>query len=444
MPHMGGIFAPYEPNQQLLLPPSLRDWLPEDHLCYFISDTVDQLDITSIVKKYRAGGSGNVPYHPRLMLKLLIYGYSTGVFSSRRIARHIEENVAFRVLAADQSPSHRSICRFRQEHVSEFNDLFIQVVEIAVASGLAKMGTLAIDGTKIKANASKHKAMSYGRMKEEEKRLRGEIQALVKAADDVDALEDVQFGPNFRGDEIPQELRRRENRLKVIKEAKKRLEERKREEDAEKIEAEKKREKDEKKPGPKRKHPLGKPKDTDQENFTDPDSRIMPKGSAGFDQSYNAQTAVDGDNQIIVAAAVTQCAADCAELLPTLDEAIENTSETPEKVLADSGYKSEANFAELEQREIDAYVPLGREGKSTRKIDPEKVATQNMQRKMKTKRGRRRYAARKHIVEPPFGWIKHCLGFRSFSLRGLAKVSGEWSLVCLALNLKRMNQKIAW
>ena len=163
---MGGQFAPYEPNQQLLLPPSLRDWLPEDHLCYFISDTVDQLDISSIVEKYRAAGSGNVAYHPRLMLKLLIFSYCTGVFSSRKIAGQIEENIAFRVLAAGNSPSHRSICRFRQEHISEFNELFVQVVKIATASGLAKMGTLAVDGTKIKANASKHKAMSYRRMKE--------------------------------------------------------------------------------------------------------------------------------------------------------------------------------------------------------------------------------------------------------------------------------------
>ena len=168
---MGGQFAPYEPNQQLLLPPSLRDWLPEDHLCYFVSDTVDQLDISSIVGKYRAKGSGNVAYHPRLMLKLLIFSYSTGVFSSRKIARQIEENVAFRVLAAGHSPSHRSVCRFRQEHIAEFNELFVQVVRIATASGLTKMGTLAVDGTKVKANASKHKAMSYGRMKEEEQRL---------------------------------------------------------------------------------------------------------------------------------------------------------------------------------------------------------------------------------------------------------------------------------
>ena len=441
---MGGQFALYEPNQQLLLPPSLRDWLPEDHLCYFISDTVDQLDISSIANKYRSAGSGNVAYHPRLMLKLLFFGYSTGFFSSRKIARQIEENVAFRVLAAGQSPSHRSLCRFRQEHVSEFRDLFVQVVEIATASGLAKMGTLAIDGTKVKANASKRKAMSYGRMKQEEKRLRKEIQALIKAAGDVDALEDEQFGPDFRGDEMPEELKRRESRLKVIREAKKRLEERKREENAEKIEAEKKRDKSKNKPGPKRKHPLGKPKDTDQENFTDPESRIMKGGSGTFEQCYNAQTAVDGDSQIIVAAGVTQCAADNGQLLPMLNAATENTGASPDRVLADSGYKSEDNFAELEDREVDAYVSLGREGKNGRKIDSDKPATMNMQRKLRSKRGRRRYRDRKRIVEPPFGWIKRCLGFGSFSLRGIEKAKGEWSLVCLALNLKRMNERMAW
>ena len=227
---MGGQFAPYEPKQQLL-PPSLQDWLPEDHLCYFVSDTVDQLDISSIESKYRTGGSGNVAYHPRLMLKLLIYGYCCGVHSSRMMARQIEENVAFRVLAAGQSPSHRSICRFRQDHVDEFCLLFGQVVQIAMASGLVSMGKLAIDGTKVKANASKHKAMSYGRMKEEEKRLRKEIRALVKIANDADSAEDVEFGPDFRGDEIPEELKRREDRLAQIKKAKASLEARKQEED---------------------------------------------------------------------------------------------------------------------------------------------------------------------------------------------------------------------
>ncbi|MCA8973526.1 MAG: IS1182 family transposase [Planctomycetes bacterium] len=441
---MGGLFAPYEPHQQLLLPPSLRDWLPEDHLAYFVSDTVDQLEIGPILRTYRAGGSGNVAYHPRLMLKLLIFGYSTGVFSSRRIAKQIEENIAFKVLAAGHAPSHRSIARFRQEHISAFKELFVQVVQIAVASGMAKMGTLAIDGTKIKANASKHKAMSYGRMQQEEARLSREIQALLKAAGDIDALEDEEFGPDFRGDEVPEELKRRESRLRVIKEAKKRLEERKQQEDAAKIEADGQRDPAEKKRGAKRKHPLGKPKDTDQENFTDPDSRIVKDGSGAFQQGYNAQAAVDADSQMIVAAEVTQCAADSRELLPVLEEAMENTGATPDQLLADAGYKSEENLGELEDRGINAYIALGREGKGGQEIDPEKPATRRMQQKLRTNRGRKRYAARKRIVEPPFGWIKRCLGFRAFSLRGLQKVKGEWALVCLALNLRRLNPRIAW
>lgn len=441
---MGSLFAPYEPNQLLLLPPSLRDWLPEGHLCYFISDTVDQLDLGSIAGKYRGSGSGNVAYHPRLMLKLLIYGYCTGVFSSRKIAREIEENVAFRVLAAGQSPSHRSICRFRLEHIAEFQQLFVQVVQIALASGLVKMGTLAIDGTKIKADASKHKAMSYGRMKEEEKRLRQEIEALVKAAGDLDELEDKKFGKNFRGDELPEELRRREDRLEAIIEAKKRLEERKRQEDAEKIEAEEKRDKSENKRGPKRKHPLGKPKDSDQENFTDPDSRIMKTSSGGFEQCYNAQVAVDSTAQIVVAAEITQSAVDSKQLIPMVDAVTEIVGAAPKLVLADAGYRSEDNFQKLEDRKVKGVVSLGREGRADRPVSSDLPATARMKKRLQSKRGRRRYATRKHIVEPAFGWVKRCLGFRSFSMRGIAAVSGEWKLVCLALNLRRMEPRIAF
>lgn len=446
---MGASFAPYDPDQSLLLPPSLRDWLPDDHLCYFVSDTVDQLDISGITKAYRKAGSGNVAYHPRLMLKLLIFGYCTGVFSSRRVAKKIEEDVAFRVLAAGQMPSHRSICRFRQKHLNQFASLFAQVVQIASASGLVKMGTLAIDGTKMKADASKHKAMSYGRMQTEEARLEAEISALISAADDQDALEDAEFGPDFRGDEVPQELRRREDRVRVIREAKKRLEDRKREEAAEAIEKEAaaKKEAEEtgkKRRGPKRKRPLGTPKDTDQENFTDPDSRIMKTGSGAYDQCFNAQAAVDADNQIIVAADVTQCAADSDQLLPMIEQAAKNTDAPPRRVLADAGYRSEANFQALETAEIDVFVSLGKEGKGSTPVPADKPATAKMKRKLQTKDGRKRYAARKHIVEPVFGWLKRGLGFRSFSLRGHKKVTGEWLLVCLALNLKRMNNKLAW
>ena len=219
-------------NTYWSFPPSPREWLPASHLVHFISDTIDQLDIRSIVEKYRESGTGNLAYHPRMMLKLLVYGYSTGVFASRKIAAQVEENVALRYLAAGHSPSHRTICRFRQEHLDAFKDLFVQVVQIAGASGLTKMGTLAVDGTKMKASASKHAAMSYDRMQKEESQLKRVIAEITKSAQEADELDDERFGPHFRGDELPAELERREERLRRIQEAKKRLEARKAEEDA--------------------------------------------------------------------------------------------------------------------------------------------------------------------------------------------------------------------
>lgn len=442
---MGALFAPYDPDQSLLLPPSLRDWLPEDHLCYFISDTVDQLDLSEITSTYRRGGSGNVAYHPRLMLKLLIYGYCQGVFSSRRLARQIEENIAFRVLAAGQSPSHRSLSRFRQVHLTAFVGLFTQVVQIAAASGIASLGEVAVDGTKIQADASKHKAMSYERMQAEEARIKAEIEALAAAAEEEDAREDAEHGPDRRGDEMPDDLKRRQDRLGTIRQAKERLEARKREQDAAAIEAEKKAaSKGTKRRGPKRKRPLGTPKPSDQENFTDPDSRIMKTGSGAFEQCYNGQAAVDAQYRIIVAAMVTQCASDSGSLLDMTQQAAENTGLEVERLLADAGYKSEQNLQALEDAGIDGFIPLGREGKPTGTPPSPGTATARMGQKMKTQRGQKRYRRRKHLVEPVFGWIKRGLGFRRFSVRGLEKVEGEWSLVCLAMNLKRMNATLEW
>ena len=442
-------FRPYEPDQQLLLPPSLRDWLPEGHLSYFISDTVAQLDLSEILSRYRAFGQGNVAYHPAMMLKLLIYGYATGLFSSRRIARACETDIAFRILAAGDPPSHRTLARFRKMHLDAFQSLFVQVVQIAQASGLVKLGTLAIDGSKFRASASKHKAMSYERMQKEEEKLRCEIAALTKRAQGQDEDEDVEFGPDFRGDELPEELERRQSRLATIQAAKKRLEERKREAAAEKIEAEKRAEakrKREGKPkrGRKRKRPLGQPEPKDQESFTDTDSRIM-KTNQGFQQCYNPQIAVDGEGRIIVATEITQCSADTGALLPVLDAARKNTQEDPGTVLADCGYKSEENFIGLEERGLTACIPLGREGKAgLESIDKDLVATRRMHRRMGGTRARKKYKARKHIAEPPFGWIKNVLGFRQFSLRGREAVSGEWNLVCLAMNLRRMGTTLAW
>lgn len=431
-------------QQGLLLPPSLVDWLPEDHLAWFVRDAVQSLDADALLDHYRVSGKGELPYDPRMMLRVLIYAYSTGTFSSRKIARQLEENVAYRVLAENQMPKHRTISRFRQVHLDQFSDLFVQVVRLAAESGLAKVGTLAIDGSKVKANASKHKAMSYDRMNKEEKRLKREIQAITKMAADVDEAEDVEFGPNFRGDELPEELARRETRMKTIQEAKERLERRKaeaaREADAErkqKAEAEAEGREPPKERPSARRHPKGQPKPKDQENFTDPDSRIM-KTSKGFQQSFNAQVAVDGKSQLIVATMVTDCAADTEELIPMIELAMANTEQPVDRVLADAGYRSETNFAALENAGIDGYVPIGRQDKSAPTVKDDSPATKRMQRKLRTKRGRARYRKRKHLVESPFGWVKNVLGFREFSLRGMRKVRGEWNLVCLALNLRRM------
>ena len=442
---MQPFFRPYEPDQQFLLPPSLRDWLPDGHLAYFISDTVDQFDLSEIVRTYRAEGKGNVAYHPALMCKLLIYGYATGVFSSRKIAQACETDIAFRVLAAGDAPSHRTLARFRLEHLSAFQSLFVQVVGVAQGSGLVTLGTLAIDGSKVRANASKRKAMSYERMKKEEKRLKNEIGALTLRAEGVDAAEDEEFGRDVRGDEIPEELKRRKDRLRVIREAKKRLEERKKAEDADRLAEEKRRKAaGEPRKGRKRQHPLGKPKPKDQENFTDPDSRIM-KGGDGYQQAYNTQIAVDGKDGIIVAADVGQSASDNAALVPMIDAARENTGLKAREVLADAGYRSEGNFQKLEDRDQTAFIPLGREGSKATRVKNEKlVATLRMKRRVGTKRGRDRYRKRKHIAEPPFGWIKSVLGFRSFHLRGIDAVRGEWNLMCLAMNLRRMGTRLAW
>jgi hypothetical protein len=339
-------------------------------------------------------------------------------------------------------PSHRSICRFRERHIDQFNDLFVQVVRIAAESGLVKIGKLAIDGSKLKANASKHKAMSYGRMKQEEARLERETAAIVKLAADVDAEEDVEFGPDFRGDELPEELRRRETRLQRIREARERLEKRKAEETRNADEKKKAKAASEGRRPPRelpggRKHPKGQPKPKDQENFTDPDSRIM-KNSKGFEQCYNAQVAADGKSRLIVGAAVTNCAADNDQLQPLILAAMHNTGQVVDRVLADAGYRSEDNLVALEEARIDGYVAIGRERCSSAKVDDAFPATLRMRRKLKTKRGRKRYRERKHLAEPVFGWLKNVLGFRSFSMRGMRKVSGEFDLVTLALNLRRM------
>jgi len=428
-------FLPYQPEQLFLLPPSPRDWLPENHLSYFISETVDLLNLESLYQRYEGDGRRNQPFDPRMMVKVLVYAYATGTFSSRRIARKLEEDVAYRVLAAGNFPSHRTLCDFRHQHLAAFGELFLQVVQIAREAKICRLGPLVIDGSKVKANASKHKAMSYGRMLEEEKRLREQIAELTARATGADAEEDAKHGVEVRGDELPKELERREERLRKIQEAKARLEARQAAADREKGRSE-----DDERKSPRGGKPFsrdfGTPPGSAQDNFTDPQSRIM-KTSSGFEQCYSGQIAVDEDSQLIVAALLTNNSADSGQLLPVLDRVKSSLGVNPERVLADAGYRSEDNFAELEERKIDGYVSLGREGKAGPKPQEEAVATLRMAGKLASEEGRQRYRRRKAVVEPVFGWVKSVLGFRSFLLRGIEKASGEWNLVCLAVNLKR-------
>jgi len=435
-------YRTYQPEQSYLLPPSLSDWLPEEHLAYFISEVVSVLDLSGFYAHHEESDPrGNQPFDPAMMLKVLIYAYASGTFSSRRIAKKLVEDVAFRVLSAGNFPEHRTICDFRKDNLNEFIDLFKQVVQIAKSSGLVKLGRIAIDGTKLKANASRHKAMSYDRMKTEEERLEKEIADLIRQAEQTDRKEDQEYGPENRGDELPEELRRREGRLQKIKDAKKRLEERQAEEDRTKGRHEGDGGRPNGKKGKPFKKEFGEPREKAQDNFTDPESRIMKMGN-GFEQSYNAQAAVDEAHQIIVAVGVTNCAADNAQLIPMIEATKETTGELPQQVVADAGYRSEANFEQAEAMKVEVIVALGREGKAdTLEVTPTNAATLRMKGKLATPEGKAAYSRRKVIVEPVFGWVKRVVGFRQFSLRGLANVTGEWNLVCLATNLRRMS---AW
>jgi transposase len=428
-------YRPYLPDQDLLLPPSLRDWLPEEHLVYFVSDVVDQLDLSAIHAWYGEEKRGQPPYDPVLMTKLLVYGYCTGVFSSRRLQKRIQEDIPFKVLAAGNEPDFRTISDFRKIHLEALEGLFEQVLELALESGSVKLGRVSLDGTKVKANASKHKAMSYGRAKEKQQQLRQEVRELLAQAAAADEEEDRRHG-NRRGDELPEELRRRDTRLAKIKQAKKAIEQRAREKAA--AEGKRAAEVQQAKPGEK-----------DQYNFTDPESRIMKSGD-GFVQGYNAQAAVDPGLGLIVGQLVTQAANDKEQLQPMVEAIEEQSGQRPEAILADSGYCSEANLAYLEsaeqpEQEIAAYVSTGkqkhgeyRESSKAGPLPAGATRVDRMKRKLQTQAGKAVYAARKCVVEPVFGQIKQARGFRQFLLRGIQKVKGEWALVCLTHNILRL------
>ncbi len=430
-------FRPYQPDQGLLLPPDLRDWLPEGHLAHHVSDLVDGLDLGALYARCEGDGRRKSPYEPRMMVKVLIHGYATGVFSSRGMARRLEEDVAFRVLAAGNFPSHRTICEFRRRHLPDFKRLFVEVVRLAAETGVANFGKLSIDGTKVRANASKRKAMSHGRMLEEERRLQAEVDALAERARAVDEAEDARFGEGFRGDGLPAELRRREDRLAAVRAAKARLEARQRE--ADDARGRKPGQRRNPRGGPPYKRGHGVPEDKAQDNFTDPESRIMKTSREGFQQCCNAQLAVEGASQLVVAAEVSANASDQGRMAPLAEEVEAVHGKRPETVLADAGYCNEADLAKLDALGVDGYVALGREGRREVSADADRhPAKAAMAAKPATEAGRARYAERKWRAEAPIGWIKEALGFRRFSLRGLAKVRGEWDLVCLALNVKRM------
>jgi transposase len=426
---MAKTYRPYVPEQDLLLPPSLRDWLPEDHLAYFVSDLVDHLDLSAIMKVYEEADRGYPPYHPVMMTKVLVYGYCVGVFSSRRIQRRLREDIPFRVLAAGNEPDFRTIADFRKTHLTALQGFFEQVLEMARELGAARVGRVALDGTKVKANASKHKAMSYDRMREKQRQLREEVKQLLAQAEATDAAEDTQYGADRRGDELPAELQRRESRLTRIREAKRVLEAR-----ANAAAAAAGHPSDAAKPDPKA-----------QYNFTDPESRIM-KGPDGFVQAYNAQIAVD-EQQLIIGQAVTQETNDKKQLMPMITIIEEQSGITPTQLLADAGYCSDENFAAIADTPIDAYIST-RKQKHGERPGPcprgplPKTATRvdRMSRKLHRKAGAAIYAARKAIVEPVFGQIKQARGFRQFLLRGLAKVQGEWSLVCTTHNILKLHR----
>lgn len=433
-----------------LLPPSLDHWLNEDHLARFVVEVVDQLDISNLTRQYT--GRGSKAHHPATLLAILVYGYATGVFSSRKLERATYDSVAFRYLAAGSHPDHDTLATFRRRFLAELEDLFVQVLELAQEMKLLKLGTVCLDGTKLHANASRHSALSHGHIEKLEVRLKAEVQELLTLAEQADQA-DLPDGVS-----LPEEIKRREDRLVVMAAAKRKIaaraEERYQRDKAEYDEnmarrAAKEKDSGKKSAGKMPKAPEAGPKDSDQINLTDEESRIMPVAGGGFEQAYNAQAAVDAPTMLVVATRVTQAPNDREQVEPML-EVLEAQSEalgTVECMIADTGFCSENNILACEEAQLAPMIAVARDehhpGWRERHSEPTPLpdnATpmQAMAHRLKTKAGRALYALRKHTVEPVFGIIKSVLGFRQFSLRGLKKVSGEWRLVCLAWNVKRM------
>ena len=428
-------FRPWQVDQALLLPPSVHDFVPADHPAHFVRDLVrEDLDLSAIVAVYDEA-RGYPPYDPWMMTGLLLYGYSRGVYSSRRLAQACEERLDFMAVTALNTPDFRTISEFRRRHLVALAGLFEQVLMLCRKAGLVQLGHVALDGTKVKANASKHKSMSYGRMTKAEPELAAEIAGWLEAAEAADAAEDAAFGADQRGDELPDWVADKQKRLEKVREAKAALE----------AEAKADAEEKAKQPktyrgGRKPKTPPGGPKDSAQRNFTDPESRIM-KAKDGFIQGYNAQAGVDADYQVIVAQGLTENAADSGQLVPLVDAIKANTGRKPREVSADVGYCSEANLEALEERRIRGYIATGRQKHPTGG-EQQRRGRQVEAMRQRLKRGGRssRYRLRKQVVEPVFGQIKEARGFRQFLMRGIDKVRGEWALLCTVHNILKLQK----
>jgi transposase len=441
-------FIPVDRDTQFLFPPSVQEWLPEDHLARFMVDVVEQLDVSGLEQSY--AGRGSDAHHPAMLVALLLYGYATGTFSSRALERASYDSIAFRYITGNTHPDHDTINSFRQRFLKQIEAIFMQVLCYAQAMGMLKLGTVSLDGTKVHANASRHKAMSYGHAKKLQAKLKAEVAQLIKRAEAANGR-DLPEGLN-----LPAELSRREQRLAAIAAAKAKIEARVKAEaeaaHAAKLAARAERAKKSGKrprgrpPAP----PSGTPSPKDQVNFTDEDSRIMPAPGGGFEQAYNAQAAVDTDSLLVVAQAVMQTATDKQHVLPMLEQlnGLPRQLGRVKTLLADAGYASEDNVNACAQAKIRPLIALGRQrhhpSLRERFVEPSPLrgkptALAAMRHRLKTRRGRKLYALRKCSVEPVFGLIKQVMKFRQFLLRGMAGAQGEWSLVCLAWNLKRMN-----
>lgn len=443
-------FVPIDRDTAYLLPPSVDEWLPEDHLARFVVEVIDKLDLSELVRQY--AGRGSDAHHPAVLLGLLIYGYCSGVFSSRKIERATYDSVAFRFVAANTHPDHDTIATFRRRFLPQVKALFVQVLVLAREMKCLKLGNIALDGTKVHANASKHKALSWGHANKIEAQLREEVQTLMALGEKADRA----GVPD--GMDVPAEIARREQRLKAIERAKVQIEQRARERlEAEQQEhqAKLKRRQAQRDAG---KKPRGKdpeppqegPRDSDQVSLTDADSRIMPVSGGGFEQSYNAQAAVDTETMLVIVPHVSQAPNDKREILPILDElkALPESLGQVKAMLADTGYCSQANVQHCHAHDIEPLLAMGRESHHLPVLErfaPDAPAPESddpvlkMAHRLKTKAGRALYGLRKQTVEPVFGIIKHVMGWRQMSMRGLDKAEGEWALVTLAWNVKRLH-----